>query len=179
MENRTWSERLRPWVPALFWLAVIAWESTGLFTAQNTSGWLYSVTSFFFGAVDREKVALANAVLRKIGHFTGYAILSYLFFAGWRGRFFSKLNTSRRQLRAAGNALANAWRGKWAVHSALMTVAVASADELHQTFLAGRTGTWHDVVLDGCGAIFAQLLIMMANPGPREPVEVPEEEKVV
>ncbi len=179
MEPRSFAERLRPWIPALFWIAVIAWESTGLFTSENTFWWLYSVVSFAFGAVDREKLALANGVLRKGGHFAGYALLSYLFFVGWRGRFFSKRNLSRRQLRAAGHALAHVWRGRWAWYAVLMTVAVASLDEFHQTFLPGRTGTWRDVVLDGIGAICAQLVVLVANPGAREPVEVPEEEKVV
>jgi VanZ family protein len=41
----------------------------------------------------------------------------------------------------------------------LGTLAVASADELHQLFLPNRTGSAWDVALDCCGGLVMQLLV--------------------
>jgi VanZ family protein len=41
------------------------------------------------------------------------------------------------------------------------TVLVAALDEFHQSFLPSRTGTFHDVVLDTCAALFAQIVIFL------------------
>jgi len=40
-------------------------------------------------------------------------------------------------------------------------VLVASLDEWHQTFIPSRTGTWHDVVLDGSAAVGGQILLYL------------------
>ena len=40
-----------------------------------------------------------------------------------------------------------------------VTVITASLDEIHQSFMASRTGRWQDVVLDACGAAVLQILI--------------------
>lgn len=162
--QRTWNERLRPWIPAVFWVALIAWESSGVFTAANTGHWLRAIVTAILGPVNPEWYEIGNSVLRKIGHFTGYSVLSYLWYRGWRNRFYSKLGVSPKQLGGSRRALANAWQGRWAVFSLLLTITVASADEFHQWFVPGRTGTWHDIVLDGLGAIFAQLLVLTITP---------------
>ena len=43
----------------------------------------------------------------------------------------------------------------------LATALIASADEIHQTFLPNRTGMARDVVLDCCGAIMMQLVFFL------------------
>jgi VanZ family protein len=43
----------------------------------------------------------------------------------------------------------------------IATLAIASADEFHQFYTPGRDGTWHDVVLDMCGALTAQILLLL------------------
>lgn len=177
MERPSFAERVRPWLPALFWVAVIALESTEIFTSEKTGSWLFKIVTGIFGPVSRRELAIANAVLRKIGHFVGYAILSYFFFRGWRGRFVGQLLARGENLRAATRDVINAWRGRWAVYSVLMAVGVASLDELHQSILPGRTGTWHDVVLDGFGAVAAQL-IFAAVSSQRRAVNIEEEQKV-
>jgi VanZ family protein len=173
-EQPNFSARLRPWLPALLWLVVIAWESTDLFTSENTGHWLYAIVTAIFGHVNRRELLAFHAVLRKAGHFVGYAILSYFFLRGWRGRFVTRLN-------AHGPRAADwlrPWKLRWAVAAVLMTVVVASLDEFHQSMIPGRTGAWHDVVLDGIGGIAAQLLVVAASPLSRRAVEVEEEQKV-
>ncbi len=173
MAKRSFEQRLRPWVPAILWIAVIAWESTSTFSSEHTGHWLYAIMSFVFGPVNHRYFDPIHAVLRKAGHFVGYGLLSYFFFLGWRGRYLSKVRLSRDELRAAWGRL---WRPRWALLAVAMTFVVAALDEGHQTMLPSRTGVFRDVVLDTLGGVFAQILIFAANP--RRPVEVREEEKV-
>jgi len=39
---------------------------------------------------------------------------------------------------------------------------VAGLDEWHQSFLPTRTGTLHDVILDTCAGIAAQVLLFLS-----------------
>jgi VanZ family protein len=135
----------REWTAAILWLILIAIESTPWLSAQNTGHVLYQLLASFFGSINVSGVSAANAVLRKVGHVTGYGILSWLLFRAWRVTL--------------GSARAMAWALPWSVIAFFMTVAVASLDEWHQTFLASRTGTIHDVYLDSASALVVQVLL--------------------
>ena len=175
MRRPSFGEQLRPWIPALLWMGVIACESTGLFSSQHTAKWLWQIVTSIFGQVNRQDFQIAHGILRKVGHFAGYGILSYFFWVGWRGRYRLQLRHSHDDLRAA---CVHLWRGRWAVFAILLTIAVASADELHQSLLPSRTGLSRDVLLDTVGALFAQWVVFMAN-RPRREAVVREIEKVV
>ena len=146
---------LRAWVPALVWLAVIATESTSLASSSHTFGLLYAVLVFFFSHVPRQQVELANAVLRKIGHCFGYAMLSLLMLRAW----WSTLVLPRwaRQVPPLA-AMLRSWSARAAAIALFSTVAVASLDEWHQVFIPGRTGNIHDVALDSMAAASVQLI---------------------
>lgn len=85
-------------------------------------------------------------ILRKTGHFVGYATLSILLFRSWRGTF-PRLSTR--------------WCLQWATLAFACTALVASLDEFHQSFLPSRTGTFRDVVLDSAAALVAQIVIFV------------------
>jgi VanZ family protein len=135
----------REWTAAILWLILIVIESTPWFSAQNTGHALYQLLTSFFGPVNVSGVSVANAVLRKVGHVTGYGILSWLLFRAWRVTL--------------GSFRAAAWALPWSVIAFFMTAAVASLDEWHQTFLPTRTGTIHDVYLDSASALAVQILL--------------------
>lgn len=81
--------------------------------------------------------------IRKAGHFTGYGLVALAWLrALWMS--FPRLSF----LQDASLAL-------------LATAMIASADEIHQTFLPNRTGMARDVVLDCCGAIMMQLVFFL------------------
>jgi VanZ family protein len=42
-----------------------------------------------------------------------------------------------------------------------MTAAVASMDELHQSYIPSRTGRWQDVVLDSAAALTLQIFLFL------------------
>jgi VanZ family protein len=148
---------VRNWWPVVFWLGVIRLESTDLASASNTGGLLYKIISFVWPRVDPAFVDTLDMVLRKTGHFIGYAILSALV-------FFALQKTNRDRMRDVlrrpwGTCLRDLWRPEWCYIGILATIVTAAADEIHQTFIPSRTGRWQDVVIDTGGAAVIQLMI--------------------
>ena len=151
----------RNWWPATVWLAIIRLESTDYASSRNTFGLLYAVWRMIFGRVDPQLISLVNEVLRKSGHFLGYAILSALVFLALN-------HTNRDRLkpvlqRSWGTFFRDLWQFEWAVIAVLLPLITASFDEIHQTFLPSRTGAWQDVAIDTSGAIVMQLLIYVLS----------------
>ena len=151
---------LLAWIPTLLWLGVIATESTATFSGGRTMVWIYRVLSQFFPHLTWTQVYYINVVLRKTGHFLGYATLSSFAFVGWmetlayqRERFLRKLGRIETFHRR--------WHLRAAVLAVLVTIAAAGMDEFHQLTLRGRTGSIRDVFLDSMGGVFAQILLLL------------------
>jgi VanZ family protein len=77
-------------------------------------------------------------VLRKLAHFSEYALLTALWWRALRTRF-----ADRRALIAA----------------VVIAIVYAATDELHQTLVEGRVGAVHDVLIDAAGACAAAVMI--------------------
>lgn len=139
------------------WLVVIRLESTDYASSTNTFGILYRIAVAIFGRIDPNVLLAINSILRKSGHFIGYAILSLLVFRALkynhRGRL--KLTLQRRW----GIFFRDLWHREWAMIAVLFTVVTASFDELHQSTLASRSGRWQDVALDTAGAVLMQAVL--------------------
>jgi VanZ family protein len=134
------------WLPATIGVLVICLESTNYFSAVNTRNLLQYLWASF-GGVSHPDMDLDNHILRKTGHFVGYGTLSLLFYLGRRrsGRILSLWRP-----RLTDVALSFVW-----------TLAVASADEYHQSFLPSRTGVPQDVLLDIAGGTVFLLLLQL------------------
>jgi VanZ family protein len=144
--------RWRPildWVPAALSVVMIALESTATMSAQNTSEWLYPVWVRIFGPISAPHWAEVHHLIRKTGHFVGYGTVSLAFFYSWR-QTLQRMTVRHWTL----------WR-RSSVLAVVCTLLVAIADEYHQSFLPSRTSSPLDVCLDLCGAIFAQLLLLL------------------
>lgn len=115
-------------------------------SSSNTGHWLYPILHFLTG-MDHTQFDIWHPYIRKSGHVLGYGTLSVLLFLAWR-------TTLRLPSRCT-------WAWRWAVVSLSMTALVASLDEWHQLYLPGRTGAFHDVVLDSVAALAAQVLIAL------------------
>ena len=151
---------VRNWLPVALWLAIIRVESTGYASSQNTFRLLYQTLSLLFGRVNPQLVFELDHILRKSGHFIGYAVLSGLTFLALRNTYRDRIIDGAQ--RPWGQYLGDLWRLEWSLIALLLTVATASMDEIHQTYLPSRTGRWQDVVLDTSGAFALQLVIYLA-----------------
>ena len=139
-------QALKAWIAAILWLIVIAIESTQYLSAHNTSRFLFPLLHYFFG-LTQQQFEPVHFFMRKGGHVFGYGLLSILLFRAWR-----------ETLPVLGNPK---WTFRWASVAVLGTALVASLDEWHQSFLPSRTGTPHDVLLDTCAGITAQILVFL------------------
>ena len=148
---------VRNWWPVAIWLVVIRLESSDFASSAHTFGLLHQVLVAIFGRIDPRVVFLLNAILRKSGHFIGYAILSLLVFLALKYTHRDRLRLVLQ--RRWGIFFRDLWQFDWALTAVLFTVITASLDEIHQTFLPSRTGHWQDVALDTAGALLMQLLL--------------------
>jgi VanZ family protein len=132
---------INAWWPVAVGVLVIAFESTELMGADNTSHPLRMIFEAIFGPVSSARWEIIHHYIRKSGHFIGYGALGLTWLRAW----WMTLPHSRF------------------LHDALLsifgTALIASADEFNQTFLPNRTGSPWDVLLDCCGAITLQLLV--------------------
>ena len=153
----TWRDLATNWWPVAVWLVVIRLESTDYASSTNTFGLLYRIATSIFGHIDPNVLSVFNSILRKSGHFLGYAILSWLVLRALKHTHRSRLRLvlSRRW----GIFFRDLWQREWAVIAVLFSVVTASLDELHQGSLASRTGRWQDVALDTAGALMMQWLL--------------------
>ncbi len=151
----------RNWWPVAVWLGVIRLESTDLASARNTSGLLFATLRFFFPHLPRWYAWYLDAVLRKMGHFVGYAILGGLVFFALRNTYRDRVKPFLR--RPWGVYLRDYWRWEWVWIGMLATIITASFDEIHQTFIPSRTGRWQDVVIDASGAAVLQALLYLLS----------------
>jgi VanZ family protein len=135
---------LKAWIAAILWLIVIAIESTDWLSAHHTSQILYPLLHFLFG-LDPDRFETWHFFIRKGDHVFGYGLLSILLFRAWRETLPEK--TGAR------------WTWRWAGIAVFGTALVASLDEWHQSYIPSRTGTVHDVILDTCAGIAAQILL--------------------
>lgn len=142
---------LKAWIALILWLIVICIESTTYLSSENTGHFLFPLLHFLF-RIDYASFEPYHFFLRKTGHVFGYGLLSILFFRAWR-----------ETLPVASGAR---WNLRWANIAVLGTALVASLDEWHQSYLPTRTGSVHDVILDTCAGLAAQLAVFLWLPRP-------------
>lgn len=122
------SPAVRRVLPPLAWFVLLLVCSTDLASAANTAGLLARVVHAFAPGVPLADIARLNAVLRMVGHMTGYGILALLV-----------------RPTAGGSS----------VLAVLIAVAAAALDETLQLTTRARTGSVADVGLDAAGAVVA------------------------
>lgn len=130
-------------------VGIILVESTATMSAANTSRWLLPIWIKLFGPISPERWAVIHHGIRKTGHFVGYGLVSLGFYEGWHATLWERArNRARLFALAAPLAL-------------VCTLALASWDEWHQSFLPGRTSSIFDVGIDVSGAIVAHGVLFL------------------
>jgi VanZ family protein len=124
---------LRYWVPVILWMTVIFVASTDLMSGTHTSRFIGPFLRWLSPEISAETIAALQLLIRKAAHVTEYAVLAGLLL---------------RAVRAHGT-------GKfWQIGLVLMIASLsATLDEFHQSFVASRTGSPSDVLIDVCGAV--------------------------
>lgn len=138
------------WLPVVIGLCIIFMESTEQLGGQHTSSFLRPIFTAIFGPFTDEHWELFHHLIRKSGHFIGYGTLGMTWVRAWLRSFSVVLQWTVTQ-----------WRIRSAALALFCTFLTASADEYHQTFLAGRTGQFSDVLLDTTGALLFTLIVAL------------------
>jgi VanZ family protein len=139
MEDEKHRVRRRLWRygPLVAWACFVLFASSASFSASNTSRIIRPLLLWLFPEISEESLLYAHFLVRKAAHFSEYALLALLAARAFR--------TSHKQ------KLKELW---WLAAFALVAC-VALADEYHQSFLASRTGTVYDSLLDMAGGATA------------------------
>ena len=135
---------LKYWLPVFIWLGVVFAGSTDIFSTEQTSRYLVPFLRWLDPQISVSTIATIHFALRKLGHLTEYAVLAALLWRALR---------SWTNLRARMSTL---FVGVW-----VACAIFAASDEFHQSFLASRTASLHDVMIDISGAAVGLAICVM------------------
>ncbi|MBS1787193.1 MAG: VanZ family protein [Acidobacteria bacterium] len=133
------------WLPPILWLAAIFYFSTDSFSGEHTGSLLYSIAHWIFPSLTVEQFQPIHFVIRKMAHFTEYGILALILFRAFRSGDITR------------------WHWRWALFSWLIVVVYALLDEFHQTFVASRTPSIVDSMIDSLGGMTALLILWLSR----------------
>ena len=136
-ENQTRPSRLWRYLPLVVWMVLIFFASTAEFSATNTNLLIQPLLRWLFPYITEERIAIVHFLIRKCGHFTEYAILSLL-----AARAF--ITSSRTGLGRS-----------WFIATLLLVCLYALSDEYHQSFVASRSASYYDSLIDILGGLTA------------------------
>lgn len=136
---------LKYWLPVLFMIGAMYYASTDVFSGENTRNIVERIVLWFKPHTHEHTLMKINYLVRKLAHFTEYAVLAALLFRAFRAD--SRLG----------------WRWRWAAYSFGMALIWALLDEFHQTFTHTRGGSIYDSLLDTSGALFMLTVIALVN----------------
>ena len=131
--------RLKLWLPAVAWAGVISILSTDVFSSDHTSRFIVPVLHWLFPAASADTLEFLHMLVRKSAHLTEYFILSILLV---------------RALRAGERG----WSLRWALWAVAIAAGYSALDEFHQSFVASRTASPWDSLIDTVGASVAQVV---------------------
>ena len=136
-ETNTRREQLMLYAPLFIWIGVIFFLSSGQASMNKTSLIIRPILEFFFPTASEETLLLYHGLIRKLAHFSEYAVLGFL-----ACRAFRSASIEILQRRFYSTAL-------------LVVLFVAVLDEFNQSFNPVRTGSPYDVLIDLSGGAFA------------------------
>jgi VanZ family protein len=131
------------WMPVVAWMLLIFAGSSDVLSAAHTSRFIVPFLRWLDPTISIHAIIAIHFALRKLGHFTEYAVLAFLIWRGLRG------------------TLAGTAKGLLAAAVFSVTALFAISDEFHQSFVPTRTASAHDVMIDCVGALAAVLLCLI------------------
>jgi len=144
-QKSAWRGRFFRYAPLILWIGVIFIASSNTGSMSNTSRFIRPLLEFLFPGTPEEILVVYHGYIRKFAHFAEYFGLA--FFAS--RAFFG---SSKEWLRKF-----------WFIFALVLIVLVATADETNQSFLASRTSSVYDVLLDSSGGLTMILLFAVVK----------------
>ncbi len=141
LQKPIWRGRIIRYAPLVLWIGVILFLSTSQASMSNTSRFIRPLLEFLFPNAAEETLIIYHGYIRKLAHLTEYAILAF-----WA--FWAFSNSNLKKLRRF-----------WFVFAFLLVLLIASIDETNQSYLASRTGSIYDVLLDAAGGLIMILVL--------------------
>jgi len=133
---------LRSWWPALLWAGVIFLMSTDTFSSEHTGEVVWPILRWIYPAITDDQFSVIHHLIRKSTHFTEYFVFALLLYRGVRGQ-------------------RPGWRWSWGLFALGIAAVYAALDEIHQAFVASRTASAYDSLLDSIGAFFAIVFLFL------------------
>ena len=127
--------RVFRYAPLFLWIGVIFFLSSRQGAMSQTSLFVRPILMFLFPHAPEEVLTIYHGYVRKFAHFAEYAALAFF---------------AVRAFSSSANDFLQKYR--YAISFALVFT-VASLDEFNQSFLASRTGSFRDVLLDAFGGL--------------------------
>jgi len=132
--------RVVAWLPAVLWSGLIFFASTDTFSSYHTAMFIDPVLRWLFPFLSGDAVDRIHFFIRKSAHFTEYFVFFLLLYRGIRrGR--------------------TGWHWSWAFAAWFIAAAYSCLDEIHQSFVASRTASAWDSLLDSTGALAAVFVL--------------------
>jgi VanZ family protein len=125
------------WMPVIGWMLLIFVGSTDLLSAEQTSHFVVPFLFWLDPQISLAAITTIHFALRKLGHLAEYAILATLLWCALRSTLIAL-----RSFVIAGFVF-------------FASAVFAASDEIHQSFVASRTASPNDVMIDICGAAIA------------------------
>ena len=156
---------LKIWSPTLILMLIIfTFSNFEASTSDRQSGFIISVLKIVFP--DLTNSSLLVVIVRKLAHFSEYALLSFFTARALRLSFcdaklfsyITKLSGFNSKLSRFRAGLSSDNIKKCVIFSILFCALYACTDEFHQIFISGRSGELKDVALDTIGATFGTLI---------------------
>ena len=140
-DNRGVAPRLWRYGPPVMWAVLIFIGSSDLLSSSHTSSFIIPTLRALFPGASEATLAAIHFALRKLGHFTEYALLAWL---------------TARALRTSSARLL---RERWFWLSLSFIAGYALFDEFRQSFVPSRTSSIYDSLIDICGGLTALIVI--------------------
>lgn len=135
VEKNKRRERIFRYAPLILWIGLVLFLSTNQASMSNTSRFVRPFLNWLFPNSPENLIDVYHGYIRKLAHLTEYSILAF-----WASRAFSKSSV-------------NFLRRFWFVFAFVLVFLVASIDETNQSYIASRTGSIYDVLLDALGGL--------------------------
>ncbi|HEX5410446.1 MAG TPA: VanZ family protein [Terriglobia bacterium] len=132
-------------MPAIIWAGIIFDMSTRTFGASFSDHLLHDILAIFHLTVSPHAFASLATIMRKMGHFTEYAIFSIF--------LYHALGAGRRRV----------WNPRKALTCILLAGLYSMTDEFHQRFVPGRGPSILDCGFDTIGATLGMLIVYIAG----------------